>query len=280
MGKNMAWRMAAGWVIAASVASAAPMILNEYNAVGGTKFVGDKDTTKSDSYFGRIAGNGGNWFELVVTMDHTDARGWTLNWKEALKEGTITLSDNSFWSNLRAGTILTFTSMPTSATGGKSTDTTIDYASDWWVNICTSQEQALYDATNSSWLARSLYTKGTATDGSTTGQFTTSNDDWKLNIANASGAVVMDWTGEGVYASAGVSSTEVFKLQTDPSASILPTNANYSDGSSSTFGAPNAWNTGGVPFSQDFSALQAVVPEPMTMTLLMLGAVAAIRRKK
>ena len=57
-------------------AHAAPLIMNEFNAVGageylngGTELVdGDGNSTNppSDSFFGRIAGNGGDWIELVV----------------------------------------------------------------------------------------------------------------------------------------------------------------------------------------------------------------------
>ena len=56
------------------VAVAAPVILNEYNAVDDTKWL-DKNgltaSTKSDTYFGRVAGNGGDWFELVVVGNGT-----------------------------------------------------------------------------------------------------------------------------------------------------------------------------------------------------------------
>ena len=46
------------------------LLLNEYNAVSGSKFLGGGaagDTANgSDATFGRVAGNGGDWFELVV----------------------------------------------------------------------------------------------------------------------------------------------------------------------------------------------------------------------
>ena len=56
-----------------------PILLNEYNAVGGSKFLKDD---KSDSTLGRIEGNGGNWIEFVVTTDHADIRGLQLRWAE------------------------------------------------------------------------------------------------------------------------------------------------------------------------------------------------------
>ena len=48
-----------------------PLILNEYNAVTPTKLLKNLGT---DSFWGRIPGNGGDWFELVVTGDHLDVR--------------------------------------------------------------------------------------------------------------------------------------------------------------------------------------------------------------
>ena len=53
---------------------AADVILNEYNAVIGSKFLGGGDG--SDSYFGKVEGNGGDWFELVVITDQLDMRNW------------------------------------------------------------------------------------------------------------------------------------------------------------------------------------------------------------
>ena len=60
---------------APNVVPISPLILNEFNAVQPTKKL---DNLGSDPFLGRIDGNGGNWFELVVTSDHLDVRGWTL----------------------------------------------------------------------------------------------------------------------------------------------------------------------------------------------------------
>ena len=61
----------------------ADIILNEYNAVGNADFLNGGDAAAdedggraSDCYFGRVQGNGGDWFELVVITDHLDMRGW------------------------------------------------------------------------------------------------------------------------------------------------------------------------------------------------------------
>jgi len=254
--------------------SASSIILNEYNAIDSTV-----TPSKADTYFGKIQGNGGNWFELVVTEDHLNMTGWTLNWKETdnssgNKAGTIYLSNNSFWSDVRQGVILTFIEN-FSATGGKDTDTSLNYTTDWWVNICTLSEQAKYNANDPTSLAHTVYTAG----GGNIGDFTTSNDGWALQICDSEGHVVMAWTGEGVFCDGGVNSQEVFKLETNPSASILPTDPHYNDGSSSTFGSANIWSSGACV--QNFSALRAwAVPEPATLIFLTLGSLAGIFRKK
>ena len=65
----------------------------------------------------------------------------------------------------------------------------------------------------------------------------------------------------------GISSKEIGKLEVDPSA--LVGNGDFKDGTSSTFGAPNVY-AGGTKV-QDFSTLQAVVPEPASLVLLLTG---------
>ncbi|MEI6273027.1 MAG: hypothetical protein WCQ03_06100, partial [Phycisphaerae bacterium] len=121
----------------ASQVFAGGLIMNEYNAVGSTKYlttvVGDP-FKGVDTYLGRILGNGGNWVELVVTQDHLDIRGWKLRWAETLntatngtdlwygnggvEQGIVTFSNNIAWSNLRAGTILTVCEFDASNTAG------------------------------------------------------------------------------------------------------------------------------------------------------------------
>lgn len=113
----------------ASSALAVSMIVNEFNAVGDSKFL-DTDTyngsLKEDIYFktipgmvdGRLEGNGGNWVEFVIVEDHVDIRGWTLEWEESFYDeadvflgrrgGVVTFSPTaSVLSDLRRGTILT-----------------------------------------------------------------------------------------------------------------------------------------------------------------------------
>jgi hypothetical protein len=80
------------------------VVLNEYNAVepdrylnGGTAAAdGDGAPASTDSHFGRIVGNGGNWFELAVVGDDTP--------------GTINLDqlDYRSWKNCSFGKVCCF----------------------------------------------------------------------------------------------------------------------------------------------------------------------------
>ena len=83
-----------------SFASAAEVILNEYNGVSSDRWLecdeGPPTCDAEDTFFGRVMGNGGNWFELVVIEGHLDMRGWQLDWREENVPvddvGTLTLS--------------------------------------------------------------------------------------------------------------------------------------------------------------------------------------------
>jgi len=223
----------------------ADVILNEYNAVAGSMFLNggnasaDADGGRaSDSYFGRVAGNGGDWFELVVITDHLDMRNWKLDIYDggSLSE-TLDLTNHGIWADLRSGTIITISEDLTSD---------ISYnpaAGDWWINV-----QANNDANG-------VYIEAT--------NFAVSNNNWQLRIRNASGAVVFGPAGEGVSPTGGISDTEIFRLKADPNASITPSSPDYGDGKNfSTFGSSNKWGI------QDVNQLRTVVPATSTVTLL------------
>ena len=80
----------------------ADIILNEYNAVSSTLFLNGGNASAdsnggraSDSYFGRVQDNGGDWFELVVITDHLDMRNWKLDiYDNGLFTETLTLLDS------------------------------------------------------------------------------------------------------------------------------------------------------------------------------------------
>jgi len=65
------------------------VLLNEYNAVDPDRYL---EGTGSDPYWGRVYGNGGDWFELVVVQDHLDLRGWQLVMEDAPATPCITSS--------------------------------------------------------------------------------------------------------------------------------------------------------------------------------------------
>ena len=224
------------------------IILNEYNAVKGSEYL---KKSGSDTYWGRVKGNGGDWFEMVVITDHLDMRNWRLDiYEDGAKSNTLKLTDASIWSDLRSGTIITVSEdMADDVSYNPS-------AGDWWINV-----QANDTASGTYIEAESFPVNG---------------KDWQLTIKDANKNVVFGPAGEGVNPTKGVSSTEICKLEENPSASITPL-SNYNDGSSSTFGAPNKWDSG--TKVQDFSTLRSVVPEPVSALLLAMGGL-MIRRKR
>ena len=238
------------WVVAglffcSAVASGAQVILNEYNAVasdsflnGGNAAVDDDGGRASDIYFGRVKGNGGNWFELVVVTDHLDMRRWGLDiYEDGVFDETLDLTNHPIWSDLRSGTIITVSEdMPSDVSYNPA-------AGDWWINV---------QAKNN---ADGLYIEAT--------DFPVSSSNWQVRIRNAGSAIVFGPAGEGVSPKTGVGNTEIFRLKTDPSASITADSGNYGDGKDfSTFGAPNRWGM------QDFALLRNVAAAPSSVTLL------------
>ena len=239
---------------AANVGGTTAAILNEYNAVKSTGFLKDAG---SDTYFGRVAGNGGNWFELVVTRDHLDMRGWRLAWTEDAGAGVLTLTNDGLWSDLRAGTILTFTEWD-SAHGGA--DTEVSYApvsGDWWINVNTLVGDPNLPPGDPGRTPQVTYVTTTTTvAGDGPGNFRVSNDHWQLTIEDAAGHAVFGPAGEGIAPEVGIGSDEVFKLEQTPGPSIHP-HSDYNDGTSSTFGAPNRYAAG--TLTQDFAGLRDVL---------------------
>lgn len=231
----------------------APVILNEYNTVSGSKQL--DEGMGADSFFGTIDGNGGNWFELLVIDDHVDLRGWKFDWTEAeVVDGTdenavgsISLGTQDIWSDLRSGSILTFieTVDGNGAAGfDTSTDTSYDpTADDWWINIATQEEQGKGVAGLVS----------TITNDGEPGDFSVGNDDWTLTILDANGDIVFGPAGEGIenWAGGNINSEEGGSLEgpiaadgetltVDDWKAITPANDFYDDTGSTSFGAPNA----------------------------------------
>ncbi len=265
--------------------NAASVILNEYNAVGSDKHLDENaygDSDKADSRLGRIQGNGGNWIELVVVGDGTqgsavDMRNWSIDWEETGDAGTIFLSNDSFWSSVTAGTLITITETQTIVSEGGQTivngsDTSIDFTNgDNWANVWSFDTNLISSTT-------------TNVGGDGSGNFSVGNDDWNMTLRDGSNNVVFGPIGEGIPSSTGINSNEVFKLEAQPTTSITETSAGegtgYNDGSSSTFGAPNLWNGG--DSSQDFTSFGVItnVPEPTTCALMITGATLVAGRRR
>jgi len=221
---------------AAAAARAADVILNEYNAVSDTQFLANGS---SDAFWGIVLGNGGDWFELVVITDHLDMRGWTLTLNDSSLTGpqTLTLTNDNIWSDLRSGTIITV-----SENLGNNVDDYQPALGKWWLNVKAA------DDTNGAYTTNS--------------NFRVNNDNWQLTIRDSLNAVRFGPAGEGIAPPSGVGNNEVCKLEANPSAAITPLSA-YNDGGSSSFGAPNLWNSGAS--MQNFSALRSVLPySPLT----------------
>ena len=214
---------------AANDAPPSPLILNEYNGVADASLL---KNLAVDPFWGRIPGNGGDWFELVVTTDMLDIRNWILEVRndvggagETLQ--VLTFSNDLIWDGLRAGTVITISE-------GLADDISYDPPmGDWWINV-----QAATGAPG---------TYITAVD------IDVSNLNWQLTIKDAATVVQFGPAGEGIWPLVGIGSDEIFKLEEDPSPFITPV-SNYNDGSSSTFGLPNVYAAGSV--TQDFTTLR------------------------
>ncbi|MDA7536837.1 lamin tail domain-containing protein [Akkermansiaceae bacterium] len=270
-----------------TVVDPAPAILlNEYNAVSDTKFLNggtagaDTDglPNASDNHFGRIAGNGGDWFELVVIGDGgagtTDLRGWKIEIGKAnaamtlVPESTVTFSQNENWSAVRNGTILTFTKANTAA-GGLNTDL---------------NREDRFDTEGWGWSNVYLGDTGLLT-GVDLAAVDIDSNNFQFRISNSADQMVFGPVGEGVIPDLNVGSEEIFELEADPSTMVGiadsasgTTTPGYDDSSSSsTFGAPNIFlpaGIGEVDRVQDFSAY-VFIPSTYASWASDFGGVAA-----
>lgn len=226
------------------IAFGADVILNEYNAVyknyflnGGNASADSDGMRASDSYFGRVAGNGGDWFELVVITDHLDMRDWELVIEDDGSSETLTLTDHAIWSDLRSGTIITVSEdLPSNISYNPS-------GGDWWINVQAND------------LADGLYI--------TAANFPVSNKDWQLEIKDAGLNNIFGPAGEGVRPLEGIGSKEIFRLEAEPDATITRFSNDYDSGKNlSTFGAANRWG------NQRLNLLRSVVAELSAISVL------------
>lgn len=255
------------------------IVLNEYNAVAAANFLNggtaladdDGGAPSADDFFGRVAGNGGQWVEFAVLGDGgagvLDMRGWKVQIGTDLGSGfvarnTLALSAHNDWRAVPAGTLLTFIDR-TTAQGGRDSGFGIrdrrSSAGDLWSNVW------MGDATR-------LTLGGLAVDGYSVSAGWVSgividNSSTQFRVLDASGRVVFGPAGEGVAPLDGTNSREVFELEGHPSPFVSPmdlstaTRAGYDDGASdSTFGLPNRWFEGGEVVTQRFDNLAGRLP--------------------
>jgi len=229
------------------------VVLNEYNAVSGTSLHASLD---GDLRLGRIEGNGGDWFELVVRGTGfgttVDMRGWKIQVSQvtggARLSDTITLSQDNFWAAVPAGMILTFTE-DNLAEGGYDTalnaDNRLSSAKYSWSNIWLGDSALIASVTGDS----------IAGIGTTTSGINISGDDTQFAVLNATNGYEFGPVGEGTWRYPEVNSTSNFYLSIDPSGVIDPTlvqaDPRYSaiyfgkdPAVVSTFGLPNIGTAG------------------------------------
>jgi len=204
--------------------------VNEFNAVSSGNFLGGGtlgDTGNgSDATLGRLQGNGGDWFELVVIEDDVDVRGWTVEiWNEdngvITLDTSLTLTNATVFDGLASGTLITIS---------EDIDDDISYSpihDDWHINLRSNNA-----------LAGGYITAGSQAN------FAINNSDTQIAIFDAAGTPVQLRTGEGTVPEVSVSSSEVFKLEGTPTTALTPDSALFNDGTTSTFGLPNSWSSG------------------------------------
>jgi len=261
-------------VIYAAVASGAALIVNEYNAVSSSEFLGGDDPcrpeTKVDTFFGRVQGNGGNWLELVVIEDHLDIRGWEIRYAQdsgnstgialwdplrpSWVQGIIRFEPKAFWADMRAGTIITISEQDILETEDHNgVPRTFDLRThtgfeplngDWWIHISTQDEQSKSEVVR-------LMTTLTTAEGDGPGDFSVHQKDWEVRIRDLNndcfgpiGESISGWT-EG-----SVKKDEAVRLEEDPDDVIEI--SDYDDVDDTTFGAPNVWGDK----EQDFRVLR------------------------
>ena len=226
------------------------VVLNEFNGVADNEF---HASLEGDLRLGRIEGNGGDWFELVVVGSGfgttLDMRGWKIDVSQVTGgirlTDTIILSNDDFWSDVPAGMILTFTE-DDAAEGGHDTDLFADdklatsrYA---WSNIFLGDSTLVASVT-----------------GPAEGGIVVNSDDTQIAIRNAAEGYEFGPVGEGTWRHPEINSESCFYLAADPGSGIDPSEVQADPRFSSlyfgkepvvpsTFGLPNLAEEGIQPF--------------------------------
>jgi hypothetical protein len=248
------------------------MVINEWNCVSQSKFLGVDDppgpNDGTDTYFGTVKGNGDDWIELAVVQDHLDIRGWSIAWSTSDKNGvyidggSLSFANSDVWKDLRQGTLIGLqdNDSDNDATGGVgavTSDTSYNPFSGDWTILANIADANLISKTH----------------------WKINNDNWKGILRDASNQTVEDYVGENTsgahyLTTGGINSQEVGALSNGPDSTELDYNVHVY----SSFLSPNN--------GQDFTAMRsAVVPEPGTFAMLFCGLAAAcgtarIRRRR
>lgn len=206
------------WIVIDPPESMPPILLNEYNAVADG----------SEHLSGSAIGNGGDWFEFIVTTDKVDLRGLTFEFYDRkgdegqLRRATsIEIGSHANLARVPAGTLLTFSEQELDDVG-------FDGDTDWTINF------------------------NVAADGSgdyfedpdTPGVFNSTREGQVVIIRDANGNAISPAMGETEAwdsASGGVSGTEVMSLCIVPDAqeTFDPVTSYLDNGSDSSIGQPN-----------------------------------------
>lgn len=208
------------------------ILLNEYNAVAPNNLL---KKSGYDSYFGQIAGNGGSWIELVVVEDEYDLRdNRLLITQSSTPDFIATFPNIEVLSNLKEGTIITISELPTDITYNP--EEGVD--ADWNINL-NHMDLTIEE-----------------------GMFITNSLKTKVSITSQDGNIeIMSPSGEGIFGG-GIDDREVFKLRRRPSKTVDATDEDtYGDDEDrtalSTFGMPNHWrNAIGNLVEQSFVGLR------------------------
>lgn len=199
------------WV---EVDEAPPLVLNEWNAVGP-----DKLLAEGDDALGVVAGNGGDWLELVVVQDGLDLRGWQLTLSHRNGDaGTLVFQDHPLLADLPAGTLFTIAEdLP---------------------------EDLRFDPDGGDW--RFHLRAGAEGSGEVVSAtpFDVSHREWQAVLRDAEGWVRFGPVGEGLAPADGISGTEVGVLGVSPGPGVRRDDRDYRDADRSSFGAANVWSGG------------------------------------
>ncbi len=191
------------------------VVLNEYNAVSSSSFL---KLDGNDTYFGRVAGNGGDWLELVITSTHLNLQNASIKIKEDSNQlFSAKIPEFLPLASLRKGTILTISNELTDM----SYNPFNPFTDDWKLNINIDD---LEDKV---------------------GTFKLSSNNSDITIISEDGEKTrLSTSGEGIGDDI-IDNQEVYKLKTNPNKHISPHNLHYGDDNDgeaiSTFGSENQW---------------------------------------